>query len=239
MPNVWAVMPVYNEEEALPQVARDWSAALMAAAPDHVFCILNDGSKDGTKDILDSLARELPNIRAVHKANSGHGQTCVDGYALALEHGADWVLQIDSDGQCDPKYFATFWAQREAHPVLYGYRRKRLDGWQRMAISRVVTLVTFIATGTWVADANVPYRLMRADALRGIIGRIPKDFYLANILLAVLQKRAFGIRWIPIVFRDRAGGTPSVKPLMFGKQGWKLFRQLRRAANKDTDGRAS
>lgn len=223
-------MPVYNEEEALPGVVREWSEALMAAAPDHVFCVLNDGSKDKTASILDDLARELPNVRAVHKPNSGHGQTCVEGYALALAKGAEWVLQIDSDGQCDPAYFARFWAEREEHPALYGYRRKRLDGWQRMLISRVVTVVTFIATGTWVADANVPYRLMRADTLRGTITRIPRDFYLANILLAVLQKRAFGIRWIPIVFRERSGGTPSVKPLMFGKQGWKLFRQLAKQA---------
>ncbi len=223
-------MPAFNEQEALPRVVREWTDELARSGIRHTLCILDDGSTDGTRAVLHALVGRHPEMLVLHKPNSGHGQTCLDGYRRALAAGADWVLQLDSDGQCDPRFFRRFWDLRTDHPVIYGQRTRREDGWTRGVISCLVSIVTFTATGTWVTDANVPYRLMRADALADAIPRIPPDFHLANVLLAVLQQRRYGIRWIPIVFRNRAGGTPSVKPLSFGRRGWQLFRQLRRLA---------
>lgn len=230
MPGVetlWVVMPAYNEERAVSQVVREWSECLRRIAPSHVLCVLDDGSKDDTGRALDELSEEMPSVRIVHKSNSGHGQTCVAGYRFALENGADWIFQIDSDGQCDPKFFEQFWQGRVAYPVSYGYRNEREDGYSRFAISRIVSIVAFLATGIWVRDANVPYRLMRADSLRPILPLVPPDFHLANILVSVLQQRTTGIHWIPIHFRNRIAGSPSAKAFGFARRGWQLFCQLR------------
>jgi len=227
---LWVVMPVYNEDESILAVLEEWHPVLKETAKAFVFCVLNDGSTDGTAEVLKAAELRYPELRVVEKENSGHGQTCLMGYRLALAEGAAWVLQIDSDGQCDPQFFPSLWSQREDSPVIYGYRRTRDDGKARYAVSRVVSVATWMATGAWVADANVPYRLMHRTSLEKITTRVPPDFHLANILVSAVQKKEHGITWVDIHFRDRFGGTPSVKTVSLAKHGYKLFRQLRAAS---------
>ncbi len=230
--NLWVIMPVYNEEEALEGVLEEWRQELESTGIDYTICVLNDGSKDQTLPILQQYATKHTVVKIVDKPNSGHGQTCVDGYRLALGAGADWVFQIDSDGQCDPKYFKAALAAAENHKAVFGYRKTRDDGAKRVFVSKFVGLFTLAATATWVRDPNVPYRLMHRDVLGPVVDKIPADFHLANIWVAVLIQRQTPIAWIPIHFRDRSGGSPSVKTFSFVKHGFKLFRQLRNAVRQ-------
>jgi dolichol-phosphate mannosyltransferase len=193
-----------------------------------VFAAINDGSKDQSLSILQQYASRYPELRVVDKPNSGHGQSCVEGYRLAVDQGAVWVFQIDSDGQCDPKYFADFWQMRHQYPVIYGFRQQRDDGIGRYLISRAVELVVLLATASWVRDPNVPYRLMRTDAVAPIVENFPKDFYLANILVAVLQNKGFKIHWVNIRFRSRPGAASGIKYGFFLKQGYNLWIQIQK-----------
>jgi dolichol-phosphate mannosyltransferase len=229
--NLWVVMPVYNEEEALPLVVNAWIPQLRKLLPNFTLLILNDGSKDKTWQILEYLQATYAEIKAIDKPNSGHGQTCIYGYNYSLQQGADWIFQIDSDGQCDPMFFEKLLAQTTKHKAVYGFRMNRDDGFQRFLVSRVVSFFVFFATNYWIRDANVPYRLMHRSTLEKFAKEIPSDFHLSNILLAVLQKKYFGIKWVNIHFRDRCGGTPSVKTSLFAKHGLTLFKQLRGYVN--------
>lgn len=226
---VWVVMPVYNEEEAVPQVIKEWSETLLGLGLKYTLCILNDGSKDSTMSKLRECEQNYPNIFIVDKKNTGHGQSCITGYKIALEKGAEWVFQIDSDGQCDPRYFKDFIPFTQAYKAIFGFRKTRDDGFQRFLISRVVSMFTFFATGVWVKDANVPYRLIHKDLMAAIVHKIPGDFHLANIFVSVLCQKNTPIKWVNIHFRDRAGGSPSVKTFSFAKHGMKLYRQLKSA----------
>ena len=230
--NLWVVMPVYNEEEAITSVCEDWNKALADTKLNYTLCILNDGSKDGTLKILREFESKFPRIKIVDKPNSGHGQSCVLGYQMALENGADWILQIDSDGQCDPQYLpAVIEMAKKDFKAVYGFRKTRDDGMRRYLISRFVTLFTFAATGQWVKDANVPYRLIHESVMKQIAYKVPKDFHLANIYVSVLSNKIAKIKWVDIHFRDRSGGSPSVKTFSFIKHGFKLFHQLKDASN--------
>jgi len=220
-------MPVYNEEEAIAGVIQEWQQELDASKVPYIFCILNDGSKDNTLHILKNFEQQYPNIRIVDKPNTGHGQSCIYGYKLALEQGADWILQIDSDGQCDPQYFSQFIQEMGNNKAVYGQRTTRDDGFNRMVISRFVSLFTFVATGIWIKDANVPYRLIHKSVMKDLVDKVPKDFHLANIYVSVLSRKQEKIKWVPIHFRKRSGGVASVKTFSFMKHGLKLFQQLR------------
>jgi dolichol-phosphate mannosyltransferase len=225
--DLWVVMPVYNEQESITTVINQWLEELRKYQIKFTMCILNDGSKDRSLQIIQELASKEKEIKVVDKSNSGHGQTCVAGYKIALENGADWIFQIDSDGQCDVSFFEKFQKVTAVYPVIFGYRKTRDDGFKRFLISRIVSVFSYLATGIWVRDANVPYRLMRASSVKEIIGKIPFDFYLANILVSVLLQKKYKIHWIDIRFRNRIGGTASIKTFSFVKHGFKLFRQLR------------
>lgn len=227
--NLWIIMPVYNEEEAIDFVVKEWTSALDQLSLSYTLCILNDGSKDGTLHKLQQLAQAHSRIHIIDKPNSGHGQTCIYGYQVALDHGADWIFQIDSDGQCDPKFFKAFIPLAEKHRCIYGVRRTRDDGMQRIIVSHFVTLFVFVATGQWLRDPNVPYRMIHADVMKTFVKEVPADFHLANIYVTVRSNKASRIKWVPIHFRDRMGGTASVKTFSFVKHGFKLFKQLKAA----------
>lgn len=185
--NLYVVIPVYNEMESIKVVLSQWIPKLREIATEgFTALVLNDGSKDKTLEILQSLKGEIPELEIFDKPNSGHGQTCLLGYKMAAQAGAQWIFQIDSDGQCDPQYFSSVWKARNQAPVVFGYRVHRDDGLFRVIVSKIVTLFGFLTTGTWVRDANVPYRLMRSDLIKDLVPTIPADFHLANIALAIL-----------------------------------------------------
>jgi glycosyltransferase involved in cell wall biosynthesis len=225
MATLWVIAPVFNEEQSLEALVRGWLPVLRAVVgSDFIFCLLNDGSTDGSLQIMTGLAAEYPELRLIDKTNTGHGPTCLRGYNLAIEAGAEWVLQIDSDGQCAPADFETFWRTRESCPVHYGYRRQREDGWVRRLISRVLVLFLFLLSGRWLKDPNGPYRLMRREALKSALPRIPADFRLANVLLSLLQDKNPGIQWQPISFLPRAGRQNPVRLRHFGREAMILLR---------------
>jgi len=113
--------------------------------------------------------------------------------------------------------------------VIYGFRYRRLDGWRRMLVSMLLRLVVFGVTRCWCVDPNVPYRLMKTESLRHNVDSISEDFFLANVALAVLLRRdrAWRHKSVPIVFRERYGGEPTVRLNKFGGRARELVRQLR------------
>jgi glycosyltransferase involved in cell wall biosynthesis len=225
---LYVVMPIYNEQESIGEVVREWKACLDRLAPDHRILILNDGSKDNTAAVLADIAAATPGVEVVNKPNSGHGRTCIHGYREAITRGAKWIFQIDSDGQCDPQYFEAVWNQRHQYASVFGKRVDRDDGLARKVISLFCRAATHIATGVPVRDPNVPYRLMRADVLARAIADFPQDFGLSNILVSVVLQKGLGSQmgFQPIGFRDRTGGEPSVKWMKFVTEGSKLYAGL-------------
>jgi dolichol-phosphate mannosyltransferase len=224
------VMPVFNEEASIGRVVREWHAELSRHAPDFRLLVINDGSTDATNQRLMELQGELGlQLEVMRRENRGHGQTCLQGYRLAVERQCAWVLQLDSDGQCDPRYFHLFWEQRDQFDVIYGKRVWRDDGWQRSVASWVLKLVVLACSRAWCCDPNVPFRLMRTEILPAALATIPADFFLGNVALAVLLKRAGKFRHgcVPIRFRNRYGGQSKVRLPQFGFRARQLVKQLR------------
>lgn len=228
-PELLVVMPAFDEQESVRKVVMEWFAELDCWTERFAFLAIDDGSRDGTRDVLDRLRDQLgPRFEVLSHTNRGHGQSCLAGYRLACERGIPWVMQIDSDGQCDPAYFHLFWRDRNRFDVIYGYRWWRDDG-ARRAVASIILKLTLAATcQTWCRDANVPYRLMQTAELAEVLLTIPPDFMLANVALAVQLRRQ---KWregsVPIRFRDRYAGTPSVRLNQFGGKARQLVEQLR------------
>jgi glycosyltransferase involved in cell wall biosynthesis len=223
------VTPVYNEESSIETVLDEWCKCLDACGLRYAILALDDGSTDQTGEVLQGLRKKWgARIEVVPKKNSGHGRTILQGYLRALDRGVPWIFQIDSDGQCDPRYFPELWAQRDSHDLVAGYRASRDDGASRVLVSLVLRLFVLLLFQTYCRDANVPYRLLRASAVAPLLRKIPADCFFTNVALSILARRA-GLRqkFIPIGFRDRHAGTSTVSYLQLAGHAVRLFRNLR------------
>jgi dolichol-phosphate mannosyltransferase len=226
-PELVLVVPVYNEEDAIVPVLEEWRAELARTIGAGKFAILviDDGSSDATPARLAALG--WPELRIHRHANRGHGQSCLVGYIEAAAMGASFVFQIDSDGQCDPAGFRSVWDFRGGAPAIYGRRTSRDDGAARRLISSILRASLKLTRGTRLNDANVPFRLYQANLAAATAARIPADFNLANIAMALLLEPE-GFLEIPIHFRDRIGGHASVRMWGFAPKALQLHRDLLR-----------
>ncbi len=231
MPDLLLVMPVFNEQASVGRVVTEWFRELEHSTQDFVFLAIDDGSSDATLATVKALQAELGSrMEWISRPNRGHGQTCLQGYQVALDRGIPYVFQIDSDGQSDPQYFAEFWRRRDEFDVIYG-NRTRQDGFRRVVASLVLRVSLRILAKVDCVDANVPYRLMNTRACAEAIRLISSEISLANVALAVVLKRNPNIRHgsIEIGFPPRHGGEASVPFSKFAAKAIELFSQLRKA----------
>lgn len=222
------IVPCYNEANYIHIFINEWMHVLKET--NYKLIILNDGSTDNSKEVIEKLSSENDRIISVNKTNSGHGRTCRFGYeyALALKE-FDYIVQIDSDGQCDPEYFPQFLELAQDNDVVFGIRTSRDDGFARRITSFLCTTVTSILTRCLIKDANVPYRMIKTDILKEALKSIPNDFNIQNVALTVALKRLPNISWgyVPMHFRDRTTGTNSINLLNIAHLGLKMISELR------------
>lgn len=232
MDKLYIVIPAYNEEANIEDVINDWYPVVEKVGGESRLVIINDGSKDNTYEIMQKLKEEknLTMFQPMTKPNSGHGATILFGYNYAIEQGADYIFQTDSDGQTLPEEFWQFWEEREGYDMLIGHRSKRKDGSSRVFVTKTLKLVIRICFGVSVTDANTPFRVMKVSTLKNYIGLIPKDYNLSNVIISVIYaKKKLAVKYIPITFRERQGGTNSInikKIIGIGKQAVKDFRVI-------------
>ncbi|HEV9036360.1 MAG TPA: glycosyltransferase family 2 protein [Puia sp.] len=184
------VIPVYNEEQNLRALFRDWQPVFKASGASYRIIAIDDGSADDSVRLLQSLQSENPVISIHTQPNSGHGAAILKGYRLALD--AEWVFQMDSDHQLDTGAFVRLWANRNDYDLLIAQRADRNASKGRRWISRFSTGMVRMLYGRGVTDVNSPYRLMRSQVLRSALEKIPAGSFAPNVLLTswfILKKR--------------------------------------------------
>ncbi len=228
MKSLCVIMPIYNEEASIEKTFLEWHEAFEQQNVFHQvqFLLINDGSKDDTLNIIRWLASTHKSINVIDKPNSGHGHSCLVGYQYSVEQNFDYTMQLDSDGQCDPRFFPFFLKKIVNHDIVYGFRYIRRDGFLRFMISRILSVVAFFRTGIWVWDPNCPYRIFKTETIRDFVKTVDPTFFLINVVLALHHKR-LGMKLVNIVFRERHGGSPSLNTMKLIKVGREFDRQLK------------
>ncbi len=228
---LYIVVPAYNEEMNIERLVRDWYPVVLAHDGGGLsrLVVVNDGSTDSTWDRLNALVPGHPLLVPVTKPNGGHGSAVIFGYRFALEHGADYVFQTDSDGQTDPAEFEAFWKRRRRYDAVFGSRQQRGDGAARAFVEKVLCMILRLYFGVMVPDANAPYRLMSFAYLREYLPRMSDDYELPNVMLTIFGARdRRRICFIPITFGARRGGRNSLNAKKIVKTGLRALRDFRR-----------
>ena len=228
MSKIYFVMPAYNEAENIEDVVKAWYPIVDDAHIDFEMLFINDGSKDNTFKIMEDLKSEYPQFIPLDKPNSGHGSTCLYLYNYAIEQGADFIFQTDSDGQTNPEEFWQMFEHRDDYDFQIGHRLGRQDGFARVFVTKTLRFIVWLMFHEWVVDANTPFRLMAVNKLKPILDVIPKDYFLCNVAIsAIAVKWKYKIAWYRITFKPRQGGVNSINMKRIVKIGWKALKDFR------------
>ncbi|MBE6259909.1 MAG: glycosyltransferase family 2 protein [Prevotella sp.] len=230
MSSLYIVMPAYNEEANIEKTVSEWHPVAVKVN-EIINCklvIANDGSKDNTHAKLLELKNQYPLLEPLDKSNSGHGATVLFLYRYAIEHGADYIFQTDSDGQTNPDEFWQFFENRDKYDFQIGNRNHREDGASRVFVTKTLRIVVWLMFHEWVIDANTPFRLMAVNRLKPILEVIPQDFFLCNVAIsAIAVKWHERCKWYPITFKPRQGGINSINMKRIFKIGMKAIGDFR------------
>lgn len=231
MKSIYFVMPAYNEEANIEDVIKQWHPIcekINQLGDNAKLVIANDGSKDNTFGIMTQLQDKYPFLIPLDKANSGHGATVLHLYRYAIDNGADYVFQTDSDGQTLPEEFWQMWDNKEKYDFQIGTRGGRQDGGSRVFVTKTLRFVVWCMFHVWVKDANTPFRLLKVEKLKPILNIIPTDYNLANVAVSAIAVRwNYNIAWYPITFRPRQGGVNSINMKRIFKIGVKALSDFR------------
>lgn len=189
--------------------------------------VVDDGSKDDTYAKLQNMAITHELLLPLTKPNSGHGSTCIYAYKYAIEHGADYIFQTDTDGQTLADEFESFWDMRDDYCAIFGKRPNRGDGIFRKFVENVLCMILRVIFGVRVPDANCPFRLMRVDMVKKYIEMMPGDFNLPNVMLTVyFMYFQENVAFRDITFKPRQGGKNSINVRRIIKIGCKAVRDF-------------
>lgn len=226
--NAWLVLPTYNEAENLEAIVRAARGSLRAG---DTILIVDDNSPDGTGRLANKLARELADVRVLHRrGKEGLGRAYLAGFRAALAGGADYVLEMDADFSHDPADLPRLieGAERGADLVL-GSRYVAgagVEDWGvvRRMVSRGGCWYARRVLGLAVRDLTGGFKCFRRSVLDAVdLGDVHADGYGFQIELTYRALEA-GCRVveIPIVFRDRRLGESKMSAGIALEAVWKV-----------------
>src|SRR5208282_4769849 len=220
-PELEVLLPVHNEAESIEATIREIYEELSPQVSLQ-FLICEDGSVDNTKEILRRLRGSLPMKLILSEGRKGYSRAVKDGMK-ALQ--APYLLCLDSDGQCDPKNFASFWKVRNDSDVVLGWRVNRADNPLRKIMSRTFYRAYQLFYGVPVHDPSCPYVLVKKEVIDRLVdelGAMQQGFWWEFV--ARVHRHGFSIRELPVDHRLRSAGTTQVYKLRkLPGIGWRHF----------------
>lgn len=182
---LYIVMPAYNEEAEIAAVVDNWYSKILRGGVNEEsrLVVADSGSTDQTHKILENLQKKYPNLEILSQTKKGHGEKLMTLYAYAINAGADYIFQTDSDGQTNADEFDAFWQLKDQYDAILGFRPIRGDGKIRAMIEKILCLILHIIFGVRVPDANAPFRLMKTSLVQKYLSKLPADYHLPNVML--------------------------------------------------------
>jgi glycosyltransferase involved in cell wall biosynthesis len=166
MYSISAFFPAYNDEKSIGTIIRKTARLLPKLTSDFEIVVVNDGSADGTGDLLKSLSAEYPFLKAIHHSvNRGYGAALITGFANCSK---DLIFYTDGDGQYDveelPGLLALF---SEKVDLVNGYKISRSDPVHRILLGSIYQKAMRFLFHLNIKDVDCDFRLFRRSLLNG------------------------------------------------------------------------
>ena len=167
--NLQILMPAHNEASSIGSQILKIDKVLKKRIK-FSFLICEDGSVDETLKILTTLKKRFKIQIVSKKKKQGYSNAVMSGIRKAK---GDYLLIMDSDGQCDPKQILKFWNVRNQSDIIAGYRIKRKDFLYRKFFSDFAKLIYRIFFKVPLKDPSFAFSLIRRDVYKSLLNFIP------------------------------------------------------------------
>lgn len=205
------VIPTYNERDNIERLVAE------VLSKDAAFSVLivDDNSPDGTGDLADELSTGNDRVNVLHRNGKlGLGSAYREGFRVALDMGADYIIEMDADFSHDPDILLHFLAKMKECDLVIGSRY--LNGvsvvnWplRRLMLSYFASVYTRVITGLRISDCTSGFKCFKRKVLEAIdLGTIKSDGYSFQIEMNFrCVEKGFTVGEVPIIFIDRHAGT--------------------------------
>ena len=225
--DVWVILPTYNEAENLERIV---AATLEHLPPAGRVLVVDDNSPDGTGEIADRLAGSNESIAVLHRdRKEGLGPAYLAGFRVALDAGAERIIEMDADFSHDPAYLPRLIEATDRADLAIGSRYVPGGGitdWgpMRRFISRGGSAYARAALGLRVRDLTGGFKCFRRIVLETIdLDAIEARGYAFQVETTYRAiKAGFRVVEVPIVFKDRADGTSKMSKAIVAEAMWRV-----------------
>lgn len=201
------IIPAYNEEANIEKTVE----SILRDSPEFDYVIINDCSTDSTKQICEEKGYNIVNL----PINLGIGGAVQTGYKYAVRNSYDMAVQVDGDGQHDPKFLEEMAEYLEENnlDMVIGSRFIEKQGFQSSGIRRVgirfFSWLIKVLTGQRITDPTSGLRMVGRNVLEIFAEDYPKDYPEPESTVAILRKK-MKVKEIPVIMHEREGGVSSI-----------------------------
>jgi dolichol-phosphate mannosyltransferase len=223
----WVILPTYDEAENLERIV---GAVLERIPEPGRVLIVDDNSPDGTGEIADRLAGSNESVAVLHRrVKEGLGPAYLAGFHVALDAGAERIVEMDADFSHDPAYLPRLIEATEIADLAIGSRYVPGGGvtdWGaiRRFISRGGSAYARVALGLPIRDLTGGFKCFRREVLETInLDTIEARGYAFQVETTYRVIRAgFKVVEVPITFKDRRDGTSKMSKAIVAEAIWRV-----------------
>jgi len=219
------VIPTYNEAANLPQLIPQ----VLAQDSRIEVLVVDDASPDGTGQLADGMAQRESRVHVLHREGKlGLGTAYIAGFTWALEHGYDYVFEMDADFSHDPVHLKEFLTAVQSADLVLGSRylggKVTVVNWPiaRLMLSYWANVYARWVTGLHIWDLTGGFKCFRTKVLQSIdLSQVRSNGYAFQIEMSVRAwRKGFKLAEVPIVFVDRTEGQSKMNRRIVREAIW-------------------
>lgn len=196
--------PAYNDAGSIEHLVETATSVVKNLTDNYEIIVVNDGSQDNTKKIINSLAKKYKFFKAVHhEKNKGYGGALKTAISNCTK---DWIFYTDGDGQYNPRELIKLWKVRDKADIINGYKIKRGDGFYRTLIGRMYHYLAKFMFGLKVKDVDCDFRLMKRKIFDNIKLESNSGFACVEMVKKI-QNKGYKFFEVPVNHYPRQSGN--------------------------------
>lgn len=200
--------PAYNEAGNIEEAVKQALTVAPQVAKKYEILVINDGSKDATKQIVRRLEKKYRTVRLISQRNRGYGGAIKRGFKEAK---FEWIFFTDSDLQFDLNELPKLVKHSENYQMILGYRIKRAEGFKRILLAKLLKIWNRILLGfpRQIKDIDCAFKLLHRSVIKETEPLISDGAMVSTELLLKAHRAGIGYKQVGVHHYQRRIGQPT------------------------------